>query len=49
MVQICGNCNWFRLLGHLCIFNPQTIEKASTDTCSHWTPKTLNEVKNDKL
>ncbi|MCK9371458.1 hypothetical protein M0R04_16200 [Candidatus Dojkabacteria bacterium] len=47
MEQICGNCNWFRM--PMCIFNPQTIKKASNDTCSHWTPKILNEVKNDKL
>jgi hypothetical protein len=43
--KICGTCEWYKLMS--CTLNPQTVKKASMDSCSHWTPKTLNEVKND--
>lgn len=39
--KICGTCQWYMF--QLCNLNPQTVKKASMNTCSHWTPKTVNE------
>jgi hypothetical protein len=38
----CSKCNWYR--NKYCKLNPQAVSKDPADTCSHWTPKMVNEV-----